>query len=92
MLQNEEFYSNCYQIASILKPVKELINILEARDANLADCFIGLIKLDAKINQIQCGNSWKSKIIFNYNRRLGEFIDNTYILAYWLHPLYRGNF
>ncbi|RHZ84793.1 hypothetical protein Glove_74g304 [Diversispora epigaea] len=90
LLQNEEFYSNCYQIASILKPVKELTNILEARNANLADCFIGLIKLGAKINQIQFGNPWKSIIISNYNHRLGEFINNTYILAYWFHPLYRG--
>ncbi|RHZ76909.1 hypothetical protein Glove_187g165 [Diversispora epigaea] len=90
LLQNEEFYSNCYQIASILKPVKELTNILEARNANLADCFIGLIKLSAKINQIQFGNPWKSIIISNYNYRLGEFINNTYILAYWFHPLYRG--
>ncbi|RHZ53295.1 hypothetical protein Glove_443g77 [Diversispora epigaea] len=90
LLQNEEFYFNCYQIASILKPVKELTNILEARNANLADCFIGLIKLGAKINQIQPGNQWKSIIIFNYNRRLGEFINNINILAYWLHPLYRG--
>ncbi|RHZ76441.1 hypothetical protein Glove_197g113 [Diversispora epigaea] len=90
LLQNEEFYSNCYQIASILKPVKELTNVLEARDANLADCFIGLIKLGAKINQISFGNLWKSIIISNYNRRLGEFINRNYILAYWLHPLYRG--
>ncbi|RHZ58972.1 hypothetical protein Glove_366g36 [Diversispora epigaea] len=65
LLQNEEFYSNCYQIASILKPVKELTNILEARNANLANCFIGLIKLSAKINQIQFGNPWKSIIISN---------------------------
>ncbi|RHZ83156.1 hypothetical protein Glove_99g365 [Diversispora epigaea] len=91
LLQNEEFYSNCYQIASILKPVKELTNVLEARDANLADCFIGLIKLGAKINQISFGNPWKSIIISNYNRHLGEFINRSYILAYWLHPLYRGH-
>ncbi|RHZ83214.1 hypothetical protein Glove_99g229 [Diversispora epigaea] len=77
LLQNEEFYSNCYQIASILKPVKELTNVLEARDANLADCFIGLIKLGAKINQISFGNPWKSIIISNYNRRLGEFINRS---------------
>ncbi|RHZ82232.1 hypothetical protein Glove_110g41 [Diversispora epigaea] len=89
LLQNEEFYFNCYQIASILKPVKELTNIFEARNANLANCFIGLIKLGAKINQIQPGNQWKSIIISNYNRHLGEFINNINILAYWLHPLYR---
>ncbi|RHZ75497.1 hypothetical protein Glove_213g25 [Diversispora epigaea] len=36
-----------------------------------ADCFIGLIKLGAKINQIQPGNQWKSIIISNYNCRFG---------------------
>ncbi|RHZ55150.1 hypothetical protein Glove_420g87 [Diversispora epigaea] len=91
LLQNEGFYFNCYQITSILKPVKELTNILEARNTNLADCFIGLIKLGAKINQIQQGNQWKSIIISNYNRCLEEFINNINILAYWLHPLYRDN-
>ncbi|RHZ49565.1 hypothetical protein Glove_519g97 [Diversispora epigaea] len=64
LLQDEEFYSRCYQIASILKSVKKLTNILESRTANLVNCFIGLIRL--------------------------EFINNIYILAYWLHPLYRG--
>ncbi|RHZ52177.1 hypothetical protein Glove_464g17 [Diversispora epigaea] len=82
ILENHpQFYFNCYQIASIFKPVKELTNILEAQNANLADCFIELIKL---------GNQWKSIIISNYNRRLGEFINNINILAYWLHLLYRG--
>ncbi|CAG8496436.1 2986_t:CDS:2 [Racocetra fulgida] len=40
LLQNEEFFSKCCQIASILKLVKELTNILEARNASLAECFI----------------------------------------------------
>ncbi|RHZ65590.1 hypothetical protein Glove_314g43 [Diversispora epigaea] len=53
LLQDEEFYSRYYQIASILKPVKELTNIFESRTANLADYFIGLIRLGAKINQIR---------------------------------------
>ncbi|RHZ65788.1 hypothetical protein Glove_311g51 [Diversispora epigaea] len=90
LLQDEEFYSRCYQIASILKPVKELTNILKSRTANLADCFIGLIRLGVKINQIRSINLWKSIMISNYNRRLKEFINNIYILAYWLHPLYQG--
>jgi hypothetical protein len=54
----------------------------------LADCFIGLIKLGAKINQSR--NQWRSIIVSNYNHRLGEFINNINILTYWLHPLYKG--
>ncbi|RHZ88984.1 hypothetical protein Glove_19g119 [Diversispora epigaea] len=89
LLQDEEFYFKYYQIASILKLVKEMTNILESRTANLTDCFIGLVRLGAKINQIRNINLWKSIIISNYNCCLKEFINNIYILAYWLHPLYR---
>ncbi|CAG8810965.1 12160_t:CDS:2, partial [Cetraspora pellucida] len=49
LLQNEEFYSKCCQIAFILKPIKELTNILEASNTNLAECFIGLIRLATEI-------------------------------------------
>jgi hypothetical protein len=91
LLQNEEFYSKCRQIASILKPIKELTNILEAPNANLAECFIGLIKLATSINRIHSENQWKTLIINKFNSRFDEFINDKYILAYWLHPLYRGN-
>ncbi|CAG8849879.1 8646_t:CDS:2, partial [Gigaspora margarita] len=88
LLQNEEFYSKCRQIASILKPVKELTNILEASNANLAECFIGLIKLATNINRIDTTNQWKTLMINNFNHRFDDFINEIYILAYWLHPLY----
>ena len=80
----------CRQVSSILKPIKELINILEAQFANLADCFIGLIKLAAAINRVDNANPWKSEIISNYNQRFAEFANDYYILSYWLHPLYHG--
>ncbi|CAG8785867.1 14851_t:CDS:1, partial [Racocetra persica] len=56
LLQNKEFFLKYRQIASILKPVKELTNILEARNANLAECFIGLTRLATSINRIKSGN------------------------------------
>ena len=80
----------CQQIFSILKPIKELTNILEARSANLADCFIGLVKLAAAINQIDGMNPWKQEITVKFNRRFNEFTNYYYILSYWLHPLYHG--
>ncbi|CAG8781250.1 5813_t:CDS:2, partial [Cetraspora pellucida] len=36
------FYANCHRIASIIQPIKEAIHNLEARTANLADCFVSL--------------------------------------------------
>ena len=50
LLEDEDFYIKCRQVSVILKPVKELTNCLEAKTANLADVFIGLVKLAANIN------------------------------------------
>ncbi|CAG8639498.1 9139_t:CDS:2, partial [Racocetra fulgida] len=62
LLQNEEFYLKCCQMASILKPVKELTNILEARNANLAECFIGLTRLAISINRLELQQNALNKI------------------------------
>ncbi|CAJ0766074.1 4255_t:CDS:2, partial [Entrophospora sp. SA101] len=62
----------------------------EARSANLADCFIGLVKLAAAINQIDGMNPWKQEITVKFNRRFNEFTNYYYILSYWLHPYIIG--
>ncbi|CAG8453161.1 10887_t:CDS:2 [Racocetra fulgida] len=68
LLQNEEFYSKCCQIAFILKPIKELTNILEAPNTNLAECFIGLIRLATEaLNQI-----YKTASVIWYNFKYPE--------------------
>ncbi|CAG8669586.1 22859_t:CDS:2 [Cetraspora pellucida] len=53
---NDMFYTNCCQIASIIQPIKEAIHSLEARIANLANCFINIVKLAAAINRISKNN------------------------------------
>ncbi|CAG8777851.1 24020_t:CDS:2, partial [Cetraspora pellucida] len=75
LLQNKDFYIKCCQISVILKPVKELTNCLEARTANLADVFIGLVKLAASINQVENSNPWKNNIITDFNQRFDELIQ-----------------
>ncbi|CAG8778578.1 12370_t:CDS:1, partial [Ambispora leptoticha] len=72
LIQDENFYIKCRQISTILKPIKELTNCLEAKMANLANTFIGLIKLAASINQVEDSNIWKSNLIANFNRRFYE--------------------
>ncbi|CAG8802204.1 7138_t:CDS:1, partial [Racocetra persica] len=79
LLQNDEFYSKYRQIASILKPIKELTNILEAHNANLAEYFIGLTRLATSINRLESGNQWKTPMINNFNHRSEEFINDFYI-------------
>ncbi|CAB4488906.1 unnamed protein product [Rhizophagus irregularis] len=39
LMQDEEFFTTCHQIRSVWTPIKECINILEAKSASLADCF-----------------------------------------------------
>jgi hypothetical protein len=48
-MQNEEFFTTCRHIRSIWAPIKECINILEAKSASLADCFVYMIKLAVAI-------------------------------------------
>ncbi|RHZ61725.1 hypothetical protein Glove_346g36 [Diversispora epigaea] len=47
-----------------------------------------LIKLDAKINQIQSGNQWKFIIISNYNCHLEEFINSFGLKQTALNKIY----
>ena len=75
---------------SVWQPIKEIIHILEANNATLADCFIYLIKLAVAINHLPETNSFKIPAIHIFNRCYKEFLHPLYILAYYIHPEYRG--
>ena len=80
----------CRQIHSIWSPIKECINILEAKSATLADCFIQMIKLAVAIFKLPSSNSYKNAAIQIFNNRYLEFQHPAYLLCYCLHPYYRG--
>jgi len=69
-----------------------MVNQLESRHATIADCYVALIKIAAAINRLSNVNLFKSKAIKIYNSRFKEFATPLYQLAYYLHPLYRGNY
>ncbi len=75
----------------VFKPIKETINVLESKTANLADCFIGLVKLAATIKRLSNDNFFKPFAITCFNRRYQQFDCEPYLLTYYLHPQYRGN-
>lgn len=75
---------------SVWQPIKEIIYMLEANDATLADCFVYLIKLATAINNLPETNIFKNSAIQVFNRRYEEFLHPLYILAYYIHPEYRG--
>ncbi|CAJ0747545.1 22105_t:CDS:2, partial [Entrophospora sp. SA101] len=68
-----------------------VFNYLQNEDFYMkSDCFIGLVKLAAAINQIDGMNPWKQEITVKFNRRFNEFTNYYYILSYWLHPYIIG--
>ncbi|GBC23318.2 ribonuclease H-like domain-containing protein [Rhizophagus irregularis DAOM 181602=DAOM 197198] len=90
LIQDEEFFTNCHHIRSIWAPIKECINILEAKSASLADCFVQMIKLAIAIFRLPSSNPFKASAIQIFNHRYLEFQHPAYLLCYFLHPYYRG--
>ncbi|RIB08731.1 hypothetical protein C2G38_2210860, partial [Gigaspora rosea] len=72
------------------QPIKEVIHMLEANNAILADCFVYLIKLAVSITNLPEANTFKISAIYIFNQRYDEFLHPLYILAYYIHPQYRG--
>lgn len=57
----------------------------------MADCFVELIKMARIISEISIQNlEFKEKCIAIFNKRWKEFDINIYMLAFFLHPKYRG--
>lgn len=75
-------------------PIRNSILHLERANINLADCFIQLIKLAVSINNMPNDQmvAFKQYCIKVINQRWGTFDIQPYLLAYFLHPLYRGKY
>lgn len=78
-------------LQTILKPIKEAVKCLETKSATLADCFLQLIRLSYAIKTLPESNSlFQQKCIEAFNKRWKQFDFRLYMLAYLLHPSYRG--
>jgi hypothetical protein len=77
-----------------LKPIKTVIKLLESNSTNLADCFIQLINLANLLIKLPSDNmvAFRQHAIECFNNRWKGFDSDLYILSYFLHPAYRGNF
>ncbi|PKB94619.1 hypothetical protein RhiirA5_438382, partial [Rhizophagus irregularis] len=79
------------ELQLILKPIKEAIKYLEMKNATLADCFLQLIKLSYSIKNLsETHTTFQQQCIKAFNKRWTQFDFRLYMLAYLLHPLYRG--
>lgn len=88
------FFEDVRQMIIILKPIKNAVSVLESKTTTLADCFIQLCRLAYIINQIPISVSicedFRNYCIDQFNERWKEFEHPVFVLAYFLHPLYRG--
>ena len=87
------FFHDVNLVLKVLEPLKKTILSVEASDTTYADCFIGLIRLASAINKIPIEQGiigFRNHTIKSINERWSSFDSMPFILAYFLHPGYRG--
>ena len=94
ILMTRGFFKDIRQITTILKPIKNAIEILESKTITLANCFLQLCRLAFIINHIlttiDIYENFRNYCIDQFNERWKEFEHPIFIFFYFLHPLYRG--
>lgn len=86
------FFQDVQDLAEVIKPIKDSIILLENQDSNIADCFFSLAQLGAAIKKIpeSVHKMFYRHCIKSFNIRFKEFDFDEHLLAYYLHPEYRG--
>jgi hypothetical protein len=94
IILDRQFWHNVEQLKKILNPAKKAIKALELNTTTLADCFVELLKMAQEISTISTFQNvnFKQKYIAIFNKRWNEFDINIYMLAFFLHPKYRGKY
>ncbi|PKC71131.1 hypothetical protein RhiirA1_390784 [Rhizophagus irregularis] len=79
-------------ILDILKLIKEAILMLERTYTTLADCYLYLLRIATFFKQMPMNDyrSLKNSCIKAFNERYKEFDEDIYLLAFFLHPQYKG--
>ncbi|CAB5392686.1 unnamed protein product [Rhizophagus irregularis] len=93
IISNRHFYVDLEELVSIIEPIKKALKCLEFKSTTLADCFIEIIKLYAAIKDLPETRqvSFRKECIEIFNKRWKQFDIELYMLAFILHPKYRGN-
>jgi hypothetical protein len=92
ILRGRTFFDDLNNLVQVLKYVKEAVVALQSDKTNLADCFINLVKLAAIIKKIpvEFHKNFRNHCINKFNERWKEFQYDEYLLAFFLHPAYKG--
>jgi len=95
-ITSREFWTNVECLRNVLEPVKVAVKTVESSSTKFADVFLVLIKMAVAIKAMptiettQTRLEFRKKCIIFYNKRWSEFDTDLYLLAYFLHPKYRG--
>jgi hypothetical protein len=76
-----------------MKPIKNAILNLESNKATLADCYFSLAYLGQSINKFSEENEhimFRQYAINIFNERFKMYDFDEYLLAYYIHPSYKG--
>ncbi|PKK55755.1 hypothetical protein RhiirC2_858884 [Rhizophagus irregularis] len=86
------FFNDVCDLANIMKPIKEAILNLESSKATLADCYFFLAYLGRSINKIPKDDHviFRQYAIKTFNERFKIYDFDEYLLAYYIHPGYKG--
>ncbi|EXX54245.1 hypothetical protein RirG_236360 [Rhizophagus irregularis DAOM 197198w] len=95
LVNNQNFWSNVEALANILEPAKNAVKSVECKNTTMADVFFALIQMAISIKALPTETSeelkeFRQKCIQFYNYRWKQFDFELYLLAYFLHPKYRG--
>ncbi|GBB84292.1 hypothetical protein RclHR1_09910008 [Rhizophagus clarus] len=94
IITSRGFFHDVNVVLKVLEPLKKTILSVEASNTTFADCFIALIRLASTIKKIPVERglvNFQNHVINSINKRWESFNVMPYILAYFLHPGYRGN-
>ncbi|GES85567.1 ribonuclease H-like domain-containing protein [Rhizophagus clarus] len=92
ILKKQGFFDDVRVISEILKPIKKAILMLERTYTTLADCYLYLLRIATFFKQMPMNDyrSLKNSCIKAFNERYKEFDEDIYLLAFFLHPQYKG--
>jgi hypothetical protein len=95
IVNSRSFWSSVECLVNILEPAKNAVKCVEYVSTTMADVFLALIQMAAAIKALPTEESedlkeFRRKCIQFYNNRWNQFDFELYLLAYFLHPKYRG--
>ncbi|CAB5157672.1 unnamed protein product [Rhizophagus irregularis] len=92
ILQKRGIFDDIQKLSEVLLPIKDAILSLERNNTNLADCYINLLRVAASIKKMDQYDykGFHTHMVQVFNKRYEEFNDPKYLLAFFLHPEWKG--